>query len=121
MRQAREIEAKNARLAMMGTMAAGVAHEVRSPLNALALHIDYLKRLAQKQSAAEVFPKEVADNLDTAHHQIMRMEGLVRTSPSWPSPCRSRPNRCAWTQSADRCERAAGPSAPSGGGGRGRQ
>lgn len=77
-RQAREIEAKSTRLAMMGTMAASVAHEVRSPLNALALNIDYLKRLAQKQSNAEPFPKEVAENLDTAQHQIARMEGLVR-------------------------------------------
>lgn len=77
-RQAREIEAQNARLAMMGTMAAGVAHEVRSPLNALALNLDYLKRLAQKQSAAEPFTGEVVENLNTAQHQIARMEGLVR-------------------------------------------
>jgi signal transduction histidine kinase len=65
-----------ARLALMGTMAASVAHEVRNPLNALGLSLDWLRRRLQREAPPS--PHELAEELGTMQHQIGRLEHVVR-------------------------------------------
>ena len=61
----------------MGTMAASVAHEIRNPLNALTLAIDYLKRRAR--NTPEALPTaELADDLSSMQHEVNRLEQVVR-------------------------------------------
>lgn len=76
-RRARASQARQSRLALMGTMAASVAHEIRNPLNALTLAIDYLKRRAR--AAAGALPSaELADDLTSMQHEVNRLEQVVR-------------------------------------------
>lgn len=77
-RRAREAEAKQSRLALMGTMAASVAHEVRNPLNSLTLAIEYLKRRARAEDAAQFFPAELVEDLSAMQHEVHRLDQVVR-------------------------------------------
>ncbi len=61
------------RLAAIGTLAAGLAHEIRNPLNGAQLHITYLDLALRDIDAS-------ADLLDTVHvvrDEIRRLGGLV--------------------------------------------
>lgn len=76
-RDARSAQARQSRLALMGTMAASVAHEIRNPLNALTLAIEYLKRRARTASAA-LASADLAEELSSMQHEIDRLEQVVR-------------------------------------------
>lgn len=76
-RRARAVQARQSRLALMGTMAASVAHEIRNPLNALTLAIDYLKRRARTADQA-VPTAELAEDLSSMQHEVNRLEQVVR-------------------------------------------
>jgi signal transduction histidine kinase len=61
------------RLAAIGTLAAGLAHEIRNPLNGAQLHVTYLDLALRDINAG-------ADLLDTVHivrDEIRRLGGLV--------------------------------------------
>lgn len=61
------------RLAAVGTLAAGLAHEIRNPLNGAQLHLTFLER-ALKRSSAD------ADSLEAVHvvtEEIRRLGRLV--------------------------------------------
>ena len=61
------------RLAAIGTLAAGLAHEIRNPLNGAQLHVAFLRRALEKQHAD-------AELLDAAHvvgDEIKRLAALV--------------------------------------------
>ena len=77
LRRARVAQARQSRLALMGTMAASVAHEIRNPLNALTLAIEYLKRRARTASDA-VPSAELAEDLSSMQHEVGRLEQVVR-------------------------------------------
>ncbi len=76
-RDARAAQARQSRLALMGTMAASVAHEIRNPLNALTLAIEYLKRRARMAPAA-VASADLAEDLSSMQHEVDRLEQVVR-------------------------------------------
>ncbi|MBL8601676.1 MAG: PAS domain S-box protein [Myxococcales bacterium] len=64
------------RLAAVGTLAAGLAHEIRNPLNGALLHVTYLER-ALKRSRGN----DDGDALEAAHviaAEIQRLSALVR-------------------------------------------
>jgi signal transduction histidine kinase len=78
-RRAREAEAAQARLAMMGTMAASVAHEIRNPLNSLGLTIEYLRRKATRDTSTSEQTKSGIDGeLNMVQHEILRLDKIVR-------------------------------------------
>ena len=61
------------KLAAVGTLAAGLAHEIRNPLNGAQLHVSFLER-ALKKSSADV------DTLEAVHvigDEIKRLAALV--------------------------------------------
>ncbi|MDQ3031186.1 MAG: protoglobin domain-containing protein [Myxococcota bacterium] len=94
------------KLAAVGTLAAGLAHEIRNPLNGALLHVTYLERALAKKG-------EGADTLDAVKlvgDEIRRLSALVKdflvfARPSAPDlrlvPLRSIAERVAGIAKAD--------------------
>ena len=73
---------RSERLAAVGTMAAGLAHEVRNPLNSASLQLTLLqRRLARGEGAAETLP--VAEIIKS---EIDRLDRLVRDFLAFSQP-----------------------------------
>jgi PAS domain S-box-containing protein len=64
------------RLAALGTMAAGLAHEIRNPLNAAHLQLTLAERRLQRADAADVEGAKVA--VSVADSEMQRLGALVR-------------------------------------------
>ncbi|HTA21063.1 MAG TPA: ATP-binding protein [Polyangia bacterium] len=73
---------RSERLAAVGTMAAGLAHEVRNPLNSASLQLTVLeRRLARGEGPAEVLP--IAGIIKS---EIDRLDRLVRDFLAFSQP-----------------------------------
>jgi len=73
---------RSERLAAVGTMASGLAHEVRNPLNSASLQLTLLeRRLARGEAAAEVLP--IAQIIKS---EIERLDRLVRDFLAFSQP-----------------------------------
>jgi signal transduction histidine kinase len=73
---------RSERLAAVGTMAAGLAHEVRNPLNSASLQLTLLeRRLARLEGAAEILP--IAGVIK---NEIDRLDRLVRDFLAFSQP-----------------------------------
>ncbi len=63
------------KMAVLGTFASGLAHEVRNPLNSIALQVSLLeRRIARLESGVG---KEMRELADTIREEIRRLDGLV--------------------------------------------
>jgi two-component system, NtrC family, sensor histidine kinase HydH len=71
--QARQGEAQ--RLAALGTMAAGLAHEIRNPLNGAHLQLSLARRRLSEVTGSEVSKARAA--VDIASAEVKRLAGLV--------------------------------------------
>ncbi|MCC6647980.1 MAG: PAS domain S-box protein [Polyangiaceae bacterium] len=65
-----EARQRNERLAAVGTLAAGLAHEIRNPLNGALLHLTVLERRVQADA-------EAADAVATVKDEVGRLGRLV--------------------------------------------
>ncbi len=62
------------RLAAVGTLAAGLAHEIRNPLNSAQLQLHLLDRRIRKQSS----DRKLLEPIQLVQNEIKRLSGLVR-------------------------------------------
>jgi signal transduction histidine kinase len=76
-----QIEMSN-RLAAIGRLTSGVAHEVRNPLNAIVLHLDALKSKLKTPEPA------IAEHLEIIAREIYRLDRVVRTFLDFTRPVR---------------------------------
>jgi signal transduction histidine kinase len=73
-REAQRRAMRAERLAAVGTLAAGLAHEVRNPLNSASLQLQVLsRRLARGETARET----LAEVVELVHSEIRRLDHLV--------------------------------------------
>ncbi|MBL8684582.1 MAG: PAS domain S-box protein [Myxococcales bacterium] len=85
-----ERKIRTERLAGVGTLAAGLAHEIRNPLNGALLHVTFLERALARRDAAE----NEREAVRAVGDEIRRLSALVRDFLVFarPSPPTLKPN-----------------------------
>jgi PAS domain S-box-containing protein len=80
---------RSEKLAAVGTLAAGLAHEIRNPLNGAQLHVSYLDRALRREGSSP----EMLEAAGTIGDEIKRLAALVtdfldfaRPNPLEPKP-----------------------------------
>lgn len=79
---ARERKIQSDRVAALQTMTAGLAHEIRNPLNAAKLQLELLERRLRRQSDD---PKMI-EPVGLAHHEIQRLTSLLNEFLAFARP-----------------------------------
>jgi PAS domain S-box-containing protein len=70
------------RLAAVGTLAAGLAHEIRNPLNGAQLHLTYLRRAIERQK----LNGDLSETVDVVVDEVKRLSTLVSEFLSFARP-----------------------------------
>jgi PAS domain S-box-containing protein len=66
------------RMATMGTLAAGVAHEINNPLTTVIANLDLMARHLEQVQASQATPSELADEINDARTAAERVRRIVR-------------------------------------------
>jgi PAS domain S-box-containing protein len=77
------------KLAAIGTLAAGLAHEIRNPLNGALLHLSFLSRALKRTGAGD----ETLETVNVVADEMRRLAGLVNEFLDFarPKPLNKRP------------------------------
>jgi signal transduction histidine kinase len=73
---AQELLVRKEKMAVLGTFASGLAHEVRNPLNSIALQTSVLERRIAKLREGET-AREMRELTESIREEIQRLNGLV--------------------------------------------
>lgn len=101
----REHAQQQERLAAVGTLAAGLAHEIRNPLNGARLHISFLERTLKQTEATP----DTLEAVQIVQDEIKRLARLVTDFLDFARP---RPLARMATSVRALCERASQLAAP---------
>jgi signal transduction histidine kinase len=74
-----------ARLAAISRLTGGVAHEIKNPLNAIALRLDLL-RARLEVPEEELAPKELVKDIDILSKEVLRLDRVVKTFLDFSRP-----------------------------------
>ena len=77
------------RRASLGHLASGIAHEIRNPLNTIALAVEYLRRRFRPEPAADA--KEFEETTESLRDEIGRLNSLITNFLSYGKPMRLAP------------------------------
>jgi PAS domain S-box-containing protein len=72
------------KLAAIGTLAAGLAHEIRNPLNGAQLHVSFLERAIKRQASQEDMleaTRVIADEITRLAHLVTEFLDFARPKP----------------------------------------
>jgi len=97
------------RRASLGHLASGIAHEIRNPLNTIALAVEYLRRRFLPPAASE--RREFEETTDSLRDEIGRLNGLITNFLSYGKPMRLSPATFDATELAREVARELGPEA----------
>jgi signal transduction histidine kinase len=75
LREAQERSLRSEKMAVLGTFASGLAHEVRNPLNSIGLQLSILDRRIGRCEPA--LGKEMAELTTVIREEVKRLDGLV--------------------------------------------
>jgi two-component system, NtrC family, sensor histidine kinase HydH len=75
LREAQERSLRSEKMAVLGTFASGLAHEVRNPLNSIALQLSILDRRIGRCEPA--LGKEMGELSGVIREEVKRLDGLV--------------------------------------------
>lgn len=99
-------EIRAARFELLEGLSAGMVHEARNPLNAMAIHLEVLADKLRDEVLGEV-PPHLQKNLQAARNQIRRLDQILRRYGDFASgqPSESQPALSTlWDQAAGLCE-----------------
>ena len=77
------------RRASLGHLASGIAHEIRNPLNTIALAVDYLRRRFLPAEPAD--RREFEQTAESLREEIGRLNGLISNFLTYGKPMRLSP------------------------------
>lgn len=75
---------RSKQLALMGQIAAGVAHEIRNPLNSLSINLQLINRAIRKSKVEP--PRKVSRLFQVIDDEINRLDGIVNEFLSFARP-----------------------------------
>lgn len=79
------------RLSVLGEMTAVVSHEVRTPLNAMSIHVERLKRKLRQAERSD--QREVAEILELIGFEVNRIQNVINNYMRFARPQLARPQR----------------------------
>lgn len=112
LKEQRALEARLAaaeRRASLGHLASGIAHEIRNPLNTIALAVEYLRRRFSPGDPAD--RKEFQETTESLRDEITRLNGLITNFLTYGKPMRLTPTRFDVTDLARDVARELAPEA----------
>ena len=79
------------RRASLGHLASGIAHEIRNPLNTIALAVEYMRRRFRPDAAADA--REFEETAESLRDEITRLNALITNFLNYGKPMRLAPMR----------------------------
>ena len=93
------------RLAQMGTLAAGIAHEIRNPLSAMLGAVEVMRMDPPEEQRKEF--------LGVLKEEVQRLDGILTELLDYSSP-KSREESCEWSKVRNRVLKLLSPDIPEG-------